>query len=291
MKDYMINSSSTQCMISTNSDSIVSQFEGKKTNVKLRKVIPSGILENNYLGDASTSLTYIVGSEEKSGLHGSYPHITYYSVEPSDTDVLFLSEYLLERKRQENGIYSLHSSVIGNEENAVIFQGGSQSGKTILGFNTSYNTDLSFLYNERSLIDLEEAKLMGGCDLLRVSPYHRNLFPSLENVELYDLETQDTSRNIKGLVFHDIDSGISSPIIKRISPESANWRLYPEFSDRITGIPFRVNNFSESLPSLDDYTLSSRRIQSLVSFLESVPVYTIKGSLNSITEEAVNLIK
>ena len=267
------------------SDNLFSELLNPLNERTIEKMIPSVYMEKDSHFDADSRVSVKRGG--RFGIKEDYPHYEVTGDDINYIDMLATSEYLLERGRQEGGIYNLHSSSIGLNNRCVIVHGASKSGKTLVSLNASKNYGMKFLTNERALIDLESSSLVGGCRALDLSDYHQKSLEGLEGKSELILDKITSPYNIVAIVQPIIDSGVKSPEIISVNLQDAEWSLYPEFTGRIKGNNKRLRGDSKKhltypLDSLDTKELAIQRMANLKTFLSQTPVYFVRGRLESI---------
>src|SRR6056297_1089354 len=283
MQRVKIYSLEQSCDICTEIPEIISDLKSYESINFIRKKIPAGRISFMEEKDSPRRINVYKSNNQK--VLERYPHYEISNPNISYRDSLALSEYLLERARQEEGIYNLHSSTVGINGNCVVIHGASKSGKTVISLNSHQNKGLEFLTNERTLIDFDKEKIVGGCELLDIRDYHKKLFPSLKDVDEFELENWKSEEyKIKCIVYPSIDSGLKKLIFERKDIISAEWLLYPEFTSRIRGDNKRLFNLKYPLDSLDTKDLALKRINLLNKFLTKITFYFVRGSVLQISD-------
>jgi hypothetical protein len=263
---------------------VLSKLWDPKNRRTVEKMIPSVRMQQDHCTGADSKICIEDG--EIFSVRETYPDYKITGINPSPVDILALTEYVLERGRQEKGIYNLHSSAVGLEDRCVIINGGSKSGKTLISLYVMENLNKKFLTNERALIELRSSSLVGGCNTLDLFSYHRKRFNRLYGMEELDLEKISSPYTIEAIVQPVIDSGIESAEVILVDPPEAEWTLYPEFTGRIRGDNRRLrgDNYDLTYPldSLDTKELAMQRMLDLKTFLSKTPFYFLRGNLESI---------
>jgi len=194
-----------------------------------------------------------------------------------------LTEYLMERKRQESfGICSISSSSVYKNNKAIIFIGGETNlGKTSCALELVRN-GFRLYSDEKTLIDLEKATLSGGSrDVVWRKEILRKRF--LENGEFSKLFYEGrTSPNIKAIILPHTDNGLKEPVIQQFDPLDLFWILTKEFCRRIRGNTKFINYYEYLLPSIDTEELAQKRIKLTREFAKKVPGYYFQGNFNQL---------
>jgi len=268
-------------------ESLVDDLTNPEHQRTIEKMIPS--VSRNVGGTQVTRPEILVSPGQKFDVSEVYPSYMISGQGVSYLDVVALTEHLLERGRQEGGVYNLHSSVVGLDDRCVVLHGASKCGKTLLSLELSQSYGLRFLSNERALINLRESSLVGGCKALDLSNYHQEKFPNLRGKKELVLGEITSPKKIISIIQPIIDSGAYSPQVISVSIQDAEWALYPEFTGRIRGDNRRLRGDSKQsltypLDSLDTKDLSIERMKALQLFLSKTPVYFVRGSLPAISQ-------
>ena len=135
--------------------SINSLKELLETSTFGNRYIPSLKIKEN--GNPKARLK--VELSNKFNLKGRFPYLKYEGENP--VDILVLAEYMLERLRQENHKYSIHSSSVEKNGQGIIFFGWKDSGKTSLSLKLTLEYSFNFLSEGKTVIDKDFNVQMG----------------------------------------------------------------------------------------------------------------------------------
>jgi len=276
-----LGSTGQACIIHSKDARITEGLLSEVSQEFVARTVPSGsmIPSSRTLG---TSIE-IRGASGR-GIREQFPNFTVYG-EVNSKDAIALGDYLLERRRQEAGIYNLHASAVARGETCTVIHGASKSGKTVIPLELMRRGGVRYLVNERTLIDLEDAALVGGCERVALSGYHKEMFPGLIEADAISLGDFTRPRYaINKVIYPNIDSGQKSIIVEEWGSEKAEWLLYPELSSKIRGTNKRMFDFTRPLDSIDTRELAERRIGALKIFLDKTPFYFVKGTLEGICD-------
>lgn len=284
MHTINIRSYNASCNVLSNSEGLLEAICNPANLLFFRRVIPSFSLGNDSsYPDVTLEVNEIPDCTFR--MIEDYPNFQMNGERIYFNELVSTSEYLLERARQEKRIYNLHSSVLSKGENCAVIHGASKSGKTVLSLEGSLNYGLNFLNNERTLIDLREQKVVGGYTSVVLEGHHKEMFPELKETEVLEIgKNSHLPHKIRLFIMPIIDSGMDELIIKQISKEDAKWHLYPEFTKRIRGINKMMNGFTYPLDSLDSKKIAMQRMGDLINFLDNLPIYSVRGSKESIVK-------
>lgn len=217
-----------------------------------------------------------------------YPTAEYFVPSYDEKDIVSFAEFLLERARQERGIYCIHSSSAVVKGSGVIFWGGASGmGKTRLTLKLSETKDCSFFSDEKTLIDLRKNIMCGGVSTAYLSkPHFKNT-----HGDMPFLERSHALSNIpiRFFVYPSVEEESKNLIVEQWSPEKFDWHLYEELSRKIRGTSRRIFSNTVPLPSLDTQELSEERSRAIKKYIKKVPCYFLKGSESAIIKAILRL--
>jgi hypothetical protein len=198
----------------------------------------------------------------------------------SARDVVATAEYLLERARQERGIYALSSATAVKDGRGVVFFGGATNlGKTSCMLEL-VREGFSFFSDEKTLLDLERYRIIGGSR--SVAARKRVLKDLLGTQEEFYALSHRSVCDAALLMYPHIDNGLAEPIQYRFNVDDLFWHLNREISIPIRGVTRLVKGFTHQLDSLDTKDLTKKRTALCRSFAAQVPCYYIQGSMAQI---------
>jgi len=213
-----------------------------------------------------------------------YPQIIISPME-DHRGLVSACDYLLERSRQEKlGVYSLNSSSVQKEGEAIIFFGGSTNlGKTSSALELAIN-GFELFSDEKTLLDLNNKQLYSGSKsiALRKKVLQKKLKSKREFLE-FD-ESSCPQPNISMMILPHLDHGLEKPISYQLNQMDAFWHLNKELARRIRGDTKFIGNFQYSLQSIDNEELSLKRVEAIKNLTQITPIYYFQGSLNQLTD-------
>ena len=233
MTELTLRSYNASVKIKGDADGLLRELSDPDNRKVAEKMIPSVSLVTGHCANPNSEI--LIRHGEKFYVRESYPCYEVVGRNINYIDILALTEHMLERGRQEEGVYNLHSSAVGLENKCVVVNGVSKSGKTLVSLKLLEDCGMKFLANERSLIHLRDSLLVGGCRTLDLSPYHQQNFSNLKGKSELTLDKIVLPYSIVSIVQPIIDSGAKSPQIITVKLQDAEWALYPEFTVRIRG--------------------------------------------------------
>lgn len=205
----------------------------------------------------------------------------------NSTDIIVISEYLLEYLRQEDGICVIHSSAVYKKNRAILFIANlTGAGKTSLALYLHAQHQYQLFSDEKTLIDIKKIKLVGQTKKLFIEPRTKNdlkyfglKLPKIINIQ------ETTDKNLALIVMPIIVSSAKTPFVYQYSPTQLRWRLYEEFSKDIRLVNGLIFNFSYPLQSLDNDQLAKQRECFIEKMSRQIPCYCIVGTLEDITKK------
>jgi len=200
-------------------------------------------------------------------------------------ETVALAEYLLERRREEQGVYCLHSSAIAKKEKGVVFFGGvTDIGKTILTMNLA-EKGFYFMSDEKTL--LEDTKIVGGVQYIKLRKKWQNKYGRgmVHASKLFNMkETADLSL----FVVPYIDNGRNE--IRQWDSAKFFWHLQEELSRKIRGGSRLINHQTKLAPCIDTELLSMQRISYSKKISRKIKCYAIRGTPNQIATSIEELL-
>ncbi|MEK9175637.1 MAG: hypothetical protein AAB795_03560 [Patescibacteria group bacterium] len=219
-----------------------------------------------------------------------YPTAKYFAQLYNDKDLISFAEFLLERARQELGIYCIHSSAVVINGKGIIFWGGASGmGKTRLALKISTLKNCSFYSDEKTLLDLQGNVMCGGIYTAYLSKPHFQKNHGEKSFLEYKRASESVP--IKLFIYPYVEEESKKLIIERWSSEKFNWHLYEELSRKIRGTSRRMFANTIPLSSLDTQKLSEERSRSIKKYTKKIPCYFLKGSESAIIKTIFKLIE
>lgn len=190
----------------------------------------------------------------------NYPRAIYSSNNINIKDIITLAEYLLERARQERGIYCLHGSACIIKDRAIIFWGSASGmGKTSLCKELQDKYNAKWLADEKILINLKNQSIEGYVNVAYMKNGHKKYFNKLG---------QDLNKVIPilflvypflfGEQFNELE-------LIKWDKRKLQWHLYEELNRKIRANSRTFFNNTEPILSLDTIELARKRIK-LINF-------------------------
>lgn len=229
-----------------------------------------------------------------------YPLCEIWGTYPRDFDqreIVALMGYLLERCRQERGVYTISGSAVGKRDRGLlIFGGASGLGKTSLAAKLCSEFGFFLLADERVLLaqvrsrgERPSAYILGG-----VGEPAFNKPASLYQIDkgLAEIGTAISKRTapcklllaIQPLICKEGSLGVD-----RWDEDKADWHFYEELSRKIRGVSRRIHNLTYPLPPLDTLDISKRRAVFSWQVAQTVPFYSIAGDLTKVAHKVAEI--
>lgn len=210
-----------------------------------------------------------------------------YEKDFDSTDVIVLVEYLLERFRQEKGIYTIHSSSLYKGERGLLLIANlTGAGKTSVGLSLQEKDGFKLFSDEKTLMNIQNNALVGQVEKI----YLETKTVKALNEEGIDLPkeisiTKADNKQLSLIIVPIVVPGMKSPIIRQYEPSQLKWILYEEFSKDIRLVNGMVFNMTTPLMSLDTPEIAQKRLDEVSEVSKNIPAYLIQGSLPQISEE------
>ncbi len=219
----------------------------------------------------------------------SYPRAIYQNKKFNEKDVITLLDFMLERAREERKVYCLHSSSISLGGEGIVFWGGASGmGKTRLMLAMSSKFGANFYSDEKTLINLQNNKMVGGARSAYLSkPHFKNRYGART---FLDFKNNAGTPPIR-LFVHPIVTDSKKLAFERWPDEKFEWHLYEELSRKIRGTSRRLFKNTVPVPSLDTPALSKKRSLAVKKYTRKIPCYFMKGSENVIAKKILLMLK
>ncbi len=267
--------------------------KGTKLEIKTEKELEEKVAESRFLyrhipllelsdGAAEALLEVRIGEYF---LDFNSEHTKYSNSRIEIKDVVAMAGYMLERKRQEEGVYSMHSNTVDMDGRGVVIFGPPHVGKTTLSLLLAKESSGKVISNDKSLLTPSEGLVSGR----------------IESIELNDftkIYIKDEKPYIGGgempiaMFVHPFLS--EKPFIREYHKDAAVWDWIDQTDVLIRGVNRSVlkgKNERQPLISLDTEELAYKRHKELRALAEKVPCYTIAGDYYQIINQIKQNIK
>ncbi len=249
----------------------------------IKKYIPSPEITENPKSDFYISPRIVVKDSNVFAFEENYPEFKYQGND--FYDILFLAEYLLERKRQEANLYSTHSSCAEKEGKAVLLYGWKDTGKTSTAIHLAKEHGFKFFSEGRTVID-DDFNLVGTIQYLEEdNEFLKNKYNFQENcLDVTKLcEVSNVIPKLNMLVYPQITE---SPFEARIWDDGKNrYHLYEQFSQVIRGVAKNINDYTQPVQSIDTPKLAMQRALFTKKLSDKFKTQQLRGSLEDICKE------
>ena len=239
---------------------------------------PKRYIPEFHLDDCATEKGLVMVSEKSDEfkLDLDYPSRVIYHGSNIQIDTVVLLGYIMERIRQEKGVYSLHSSAVSKNRKGVVFIGDKMAGKTTLSLYCASN-GFAFISDEKTLIDPKNGLIVGGNKIIAPNEFLTNQ-TDLDTTKSMNCASE---ANLNLIVYPRLYEN-PVPQLQQWSQQKVNMYFYAKFGEYICGHSVRLNNLQAPVESLDTLVLALQRIKDVEALTQSVPAYTIKGNKEAI---------
>ncbi|MGC8681957.1 MAG: hypothetical protein ACP5TF_01520 [Candidatus Acidifodinimicrobium sp.] len=252
-------------------------------NKLIKKVITSPSISQINKNYPSVFVRYSKRFQLKEG----YPK-TEYSGDNTD-NIISIAKHLLERKKQESGMYSIHGSAVSKRGKAIFLFGWKDTGKSSTAISLVKYKGFSFVSDGQATID-SNARIVGKVKIMEeLSPYIKKNYKISESMEELVQDNQDEKPKIAAFVYPQI----SNSNLKTIwgYSEKSIFHMYELLSIEIRGVySCYIDRFRRPLSSLDTVDLSVKRIALARRIAKTIPIIQIKGDMQFICDEAEKLV-
>lgn len=268
----------------------------KSINLKqLKKDLLDNHLLYRFIPDLNFSIkqkqiVLSIENQKKIKINFSLKKPFIYGRYPSDfnsTDIIVLSEYLLERLRQESGICTIHSSAIYKKNKSILFFVNlTGAGKTSLALYLHKKYQYQLFSDEKTLIDIKKIKLVGQTRKIFLPEKTKNNLQSfgLKLPKIINIK-KTNSKNCCLLIVPIIIPSATGVTVHQYRPDQLRWHLYEEVSKDIRLINGSIFNFSYPLQSLDNHQLAVSRQYFVKIISQQIPCYCIFGTLPDVAKK------
>lgn len=286
MKKQQILVRSAGCLVRLRSDD-ESVIDAIRDSDFLSRYVP----DCSVLGDEITDeqVPTIVIAKGAQSFEMNYPTARYRNEDFDEKDIVSLLEIMLERSRQEAGVYCLHSSsAVVNGEGVVFWGGASGMGKTTMSLLFGETDGCKTYSDEKTLINAGTMEMIGG-------------------VRTAYLTKGEVSKKY-GLGFRKIDDGeevIRVPLKILVQPQTVpgaklfieewnndktEWHMYEELTRKIRGTSRRL--FCGTLPvqSIDTDEVARKRSADSHRISFSVKSYFMRGDADEIKKAILEML-
>jgi|SRR5581483_10995682 len=259
-------------------------------NKLLYRFIPNFMEEGQII--ATLQVINSLGPKEiEFGLSKSFISGTY-GKDFNSTDIIVLAEYILERHRQERGIYTIHSSSIYKGNNGILLLANlTGAGKTSAALYFTNKLGFFLYSDEKTLVSAQKKLLVGQTQKIYLED---KTVEALANIGVESEREisipKAREKNLSGIVIPLVTDHLATPVVKKYAQDQLKWLLYEEFSKDIRLVNGMIFNMSMPLMPLDTRELAQERLNRSIELSEIIPCYFIQGSLSQIGELVEELI-
>ncbi len=218
----------------------------------------------------------------------SYPTCVYHNDTIDEKDVVSVLEMLLERDRQEQGVYCLHSSAAEVDGKGIIFWGGTSGmGKTTLALSFDGIEGSSVYSDEKTLINAKTLEMMGGVNTAYIT---KGEISEKHGLGYLNLDRPDDSRiPLRFLIQPQVIPG-ADLLVEEMSAEKTEWHMYEELTRKIRGTSRRLFGNTWPVQSIDTDGVAKKRSSDSARISRSVRSYFMRGDADAIRDEILKML-
>lgn len=309
MKKFCIECCGAKCIIDADRDlrSFFKENSFRLTFPNL-KIIVSDFENVKYMLKYRNCLE----QDKKINCTDDFIEIYYPGKNLTDSNIAYVSRYLIEKQFAENSMATCHSACVEKDGKAILLLGGSGSGKTSVALNLCLYHNFSLISNDQTLIGLENGILYayGGTKFLnlRYSSISENV-PSLiglfncDNIESWSdkiiVQASDLGINeqynpveITEIYILHVDNRENNFYEKKGDNWAHNFNLYQNLTENIRNSNSAIVDIKGHpigyVPSYDSENNFLKRVE-MIELIDNNPNYKyLSGSLNEILEYILN---
>lgn len=281
-KEYIIGSQNLGVQITTEGINIEQLWQEVVENPLLQRFIPNLAFNGKEL----LQLRVINSKSKNAQLDQNVGLLQgIYKKDFSSTDVIVMAEYLLERKRQEKGIYTIHSTAIYKNDVGMLLVGNlTGAGKTSTALTMHNSFGFGIYSDEKTQID-SQLNLVGQVNKIILEYKTKKTLGSLSNASNNEFEIDKVvDKKLSIIIIPIVIESAVTPTIIKYSQAQIKWLLYEELSKDIRLVNGLVHTFSYPVMSQDSFEIAQAREQLSEEISKKIPVFLVKGQLNQIVE-------
>ena len=243
--------------------------------------IPSALILNN---SEKFDAVITIKKSSKNQIKLTYPNIELEYIDFNPKDAISLTEYILERARQEKGIICVHGASAIVDGKAIVCWGPATGmGKTSLALKLS--EDGMFYSDEKVLVDLINKKTVGRIKNQYVSNDYWRKKLGNSKYFVHENTAEDLEYEIN-LFSYGLICNQEEYIFDIWSSDKFLWHLYEESCRKIRGTSRMFFGNTYPVMSLDTEELAVNRMKLVKEFTKNVKAIYYKGNI----EKAVQMI-
>jgi hypothetical protein len=211
---------------------------------------------------------------------GGFPYSEYRAPSYDEKDIISIIEFILERAREERGIYCIHSSSAVIDGKAVIFFGGATGmGKTRLALRCGEIREGEIYSDEKTLVDFKKGIATGG---VRSAYLEKQFYKKRGISGMPAAFSKKRKVPISFFVHPFVEESAKKTFIERWDEEKFEWHLYEESSRKIRGVSRRIFSGAVPIMSADTPEIARRRIRDIKYFTKKKACYYMRGTESGI---------
>ncbi len=230
-----------------------------------------------------------------------------YNINKLAQDALVLSSRVFEDSFIEKNMYSFHSSAISNGKKAIIISGFSSAGKTTVAINSCLKNkdEIKFYSGDRTVLHGSNIKSGTKKTHLRLGSVFYEIPELQEYIHLkktdapweemmlidssmIDINPDSGTKEIKYIIYPK--KGDHELKVNEIKGDEAILRIHENICYFSDYYPHIILGQKEPLQSNISYEQRKERVDYVSYLSEKVPILSISGNLNDITDYASKLM-
>ncbi len=243
--------------------------------------IPSALILNNC---EKFDAVITIKKSSKNQIKLTYPNIELEYIDFNPKDAISLTEYILERARQEKGIICVHGASAIVDGKAIVCWGPATGmGKTSLALKLSEGG--MFYSDEKVLVDLINKKTVGRIKNQYVSNDYWRKKLGNSKYFVHENTAEDLEYEIS-LFSYGLICNQEEYMFDIWTSDKFLWHLYEESCRKIRGTSRMFFGNTYPVMSLDTEELAANRMKLVKEFTKNVKAIYYKGNI----EKAVQMI-
>ncbi len=205
-----------------------------------------------------------------------------YGKDFNEVDIIVLCESLFERYRQENDVYTIHSSAICKGNKGILLVANlTGAGKTTTALALVKKYGFEIFSDDKTLVSGN--KMVGQVRKIYLEEKTRLALNSHDiDVESEININHQSNKEINIIVIPIIIRKSKDTIVRQYTKSQLKWMIYEELSKDIRSVNGMIFDMSDPLMPIDTYEIATRRLQ-YANKLSNIKCYLIQGDLEAVS--------
>jgi len=226
----------------------------------------------------------LIIKKNKPKIELKYPKAVYNNNVFDEKDIISLIEYLLERSRQESGLYCIHGSACLIKGKAVIFWGGASGmGKTTLCEKLQEEYGANWFADEKIVINFSTGKVISWVD----RAYLKTDKGNFKKLDSKIIEPIPIAFFVYPILSHQ---SCNKMIFDKWPKSKFRWHLFEELNRKIRATSRLFFSNNEPIMPLDTMDLARKRLSDLKKAINSFKCYFLSGNYKDICKKICSII-